>query len=184
MIYGEVGELPLQTSVDKQLIAYWLRVLNKDVHTFAYMVYMIALKLIRRDEYKSQWLKRVKYILDSCGLSYMRYKQQELSTTQCEVIIQRIYDITLQKWNTTSSMCKMYRIFLKQLDFENYLLHSNYRDRISLSKLRCANSKLPIYKHIYSHDSDVCTLCNLNVCGDEYHYVKSVLSLNIVEQCI
>ena len=41
MIYGEVGKLPLQTSVDKQLIAYWLRVLNKDVHTFAYMVYII-----------------------------------------------------------------------------------------------------------------------------------------------
>ena len=33
---------------------------------------MIALNLFRRDEYKSQWLKRVKYILDSCGLSYMR----------------------------------------------------------------------------------------------------------------
>ena len=175
MIYGEVGKLPLQTSVDKQLIAYWLRVLNKDVHTFAYMVYMIELKLFRRDEYKSQWLKRVKYILDSCGLSYMWYQQQQLSTKQCKVIIhQRIEDIALQKWNTdisTSSMCKMYRIFKKQLDFENYLLHSNYRDRISLSKLRCANSKLPIYKHIYSHDSDVCTLCNLNVCGDEYHYV-------------
>ena len=86
MIYGEVGKLPLQTSVDKQLIAYWLRVLNKDVHTFAYMVYMIALKLFRRDEYKSQWLKRVKYILDSCGLSYMWYQQQELSTKQCKVI--------------------------------------------------------------------------------------------------
>ena len=139
------------------------------------MVYMIALKLFRRDEYKSQWLKRVKYILDSCGLSYMWYQQQELSTKQCKFIIhQRIEDIALQKWNTdisTSSMCKMYRIFKKQLDFENYLLHSNYRYRISLSKLRCANSKLPIYKHIYSHDSDVCTLCNLNVCGDEYHYV-------------
>ena len=78
------GKLPLQTSVDKQLIAYWLRVLNKDVHTFAYMVYIIALKLFRRDEYKSQWLKRVKYILDSCGLSYMWYQQQELSTKQCK----------------------------------------------------------------------------------------------------
>ena len=115
MIYGEVGKLPLQTSVDKQLIAYWLRVLNKDIHTFAYMVYMIALKLFRRNEYKSQWLKRVKYILDSCGLSYMWYQQQELSTKQCRVIIhQRIEDIALQKWNTdisTSSMCKMYRIF-------------------------------------------------------------------------
>ena len=50
MIYGEVGKLPLQTSVGKQLIAYWLRVLNKDVHTFIYMVYMIALKLFRRNE--------------------------------------------------------------------------------------------------------------------------------------
>ena len=49
MIYEEVGKLPLQTSVDKQLIAYWLRVLNKDVHTFAYMVYMIAFNLFRRD---------------------------------------------------------------------------------------------------------------------------------------
>ena len=57
------------------------------------------------------------------------------------------------------------------VDFENYLLHSNCRDIISLSKLRCANSKLPIYKHIHINDSDVCTLCNLNVCGDEYHYV-------------
>ena len=115
MISWEVTKLPLQTSVDKQLIAFWLRVLNKDAQTFAYMVYMIALKLFRRDEYKSQWLKRVKYILDSCGLSYMWYQQQELSTKQCKVIIhQRIEDIALQKWNTdisTSSMCNMYRIF-------------------------------------------------------------------------
>ena len=72
----EVGNLPLQTSVDKRLIGYWVRVLNKDVHTFAYMVYMIAYNLFRRYEYKSQWLKRVKYILDSCGLSYMWCQQQ------------------------------------------------------------------------------------------------------------
>ena len=105
----------------------------------------------------------------------MLYNQHAIPTKQCKVIIhRRIEDIALQKWNTyvsTSSMCRMYILFFKQLDFENYLLHSNYRDRISLSKLRCANSKLPIYKHIYIYDSDVCTLCNLNVCGDEYHYV-------------
>ena len=55
MINGEVGKLPLQVSVDKQLIAYWFRVLNKDVHTFAYKVYMIVLNLFRRDKYKTQW---------------------------------------------------------------------------------------------------------------------------------
>ena len=36
MIYGEIRKLPQQVPVDKQLIAYWFRVLNKDVHTFAY----------------------------------------------------------------------------------------------------------------------------------------------------
>ena len=41
----EVEKLPLQTSVNKQIIAYWLRVLNKYVHSFAYTVYMIALNL-------------------------------------------------------------------------------------------------------------------------------------------
>ena len=46
MIYGDVGKLPLQVSVDKLLIAYWFRVLNKDAHTFAYMVYMIALNVL------------------------------------------------------------------------------------------------------------------------------------------
>ena len=134
-----MGKLPLQTSVDKQLIAYWVRVLNKDVHTFAYMVYIIALNLFRRDEYKSQWLKRVKYIMDNCGLSYMWYQQQETPTKQCKIIIhQRIEDIALLKWNTdisTSSMCKMYRIFKKQLDFENYFLHSNYRLKNKLLSL-------------------------------------------------
>ena len=46
----------------------------------------------------------------------------------------------------------------------------NSRERISLTKYRCTNSKLPIYKHIYLYDYDICTLCNLNSKGDEYHY--------------
>ena len=175
MIYGEIGKLPIQISVDKQLIAYWFPVLNKDVHTFAYMLYMIALNFFRRDEYKSQCLKRVMYILDSCGLSYMWYTQHAIPTKQCKVIIhRRIEDIALQNGILMFLLrqcveCTDY--FFKQLDFENYVLHSNCRDRISLSKIRCANSNLPIYKHINIYDSDVCTLCNLNVCVDEYHYV-------------
>ena len=36
---------------------------------------------------------------------------------------------------------------------------------------RCRNSKLPIYKHIYLYDSDICTLCNLNSKGDGYQYI-------------
>ena len=88
---------------------------------------MIALNLFRRDEYKSQWLKELSIFwivvaYPICGTINTQF-------LQCKVILhRRIEDIALQKWNTdvsTSSMCRMYRLFKKQLDFENYLLHSN-----------------------------------------------------------
>ena len=66
----------------------------------------------------------------------------------------------------------MYRICIYKIDSENYLLQSNCKDRILFSKLRYENSKLLlIYKHIYIYDSNVSTLCNLNIGGDEYYYV-------------
>ena len=76
------------------------------------LLIMNALNLFLRDEYMSQWLERVKYILDSCGLSYMWYHQQELSTKQCKVIIhQRIEDInSKQKCNTDISTSFMDRL--------------------------------------------------------------------------
>ena len=136
---------------------------------------MIALNLFLRDEYKTIWLCRVKCILDNCGLSYMWCDQQVINTQQCKLIIhKRIEDIALHKWYTdisTSSMCVLYRTFKKQLDFEKYLLNSNYSERISLSKLRCANIKLPVYSDIFMYDTNLCTLCDLCITGDEYHYI-------------
>ena len=83
-------------------------------------------------------------------------------------------DIALQQWYadiSNSSMCVLYKLFKKNLNFEKYLLCCNNRDRISLTKFRCSNSKLPVYNRIYMYDSDLCTLCNLQLRGDEYHYV-------------
>ena len=177
MIYGEVGKLPLQVSVDRHLISYWLRILDKDENTLAHIMYMIALHLFFRDEYKTIWLCRVKCILDNCGLSYMWCDQHVINTQQCKLIIHtRIEDIALHKWYTdisTSSMCILYRTFRKQLDFEKYLLISDYSERFSLSKLRCANIKLPVYSEIFMFDTDVCTLCDLCITGDEYHYIMT-----------
>ena len=68
-------------------------------------------------------------------------------------------------------MCILYRLYKKHLDFERYLTISHYRDRVSLTKFRCANSKLPVYDQIYMYAIDKCTLCDLNVRGDEYHYI-------------
>ena len=46
MIYGEVGKLPLQVTVDKNIINYWLRLLNKDDHTSADIMYTIIIYFI------------------------------------------------------------------------------------------------------------------------------------------
>ena len=175
MVYGEVGKLPLQVTVDKQLISYWLRLLNKDESTLAHIIYIMVLNLFVRDEYKVKWLCRVKNIIDSCGLSYLWFNQNKIDTKQSKQILHnRIADIALQNWYTevfTSSMCTIYGRFKKQLDFENYLMSANPRERISMTKYRCANSRIPVYSQIYMYDTEACTLCNLKVTGDEYHYI-------------
>ena len=156
-------------------ISYWLRLLNKDESTLAHIIYIMVLNLFVRDEYKVKWLCRVKNNIDSCGLSYLWFNQNKIDTKQSKQILHnRIADIALQNWYTevfTSSMCTIYRRFKKQLDFENYLMSANTRERISMTKYRCANSRIPVYSQIYMYDTEACTLCNLKVTGDEYHYI-------------
>ena len=72
---------------------------------------------------------------------------------------------------SNSSMCITYTLFKTELHFEKYILNSNCKDKINLTKLRCSNSKLPIYNTIYLYDTQKCTSCNLDALGDEYHYV-------------
>ena len=48
---------------------------------------------------------------------------------------------------------------------------SNNSNRIALTKCRCSNSKMPVHNQIYMYDTDMCTLCDLNLVGDEYHYL-------------
>ena len=175
MVYGEVGKLPLQVTVDKHMINYWIRLLNKDSASYASIIYTITLKLFISGEYKTQWLSRVKCILDNCGLSYIWLNQNRIDKSKCKFIIhKRIEDIAHQKSFidlSNSSMCITYKLFKKQLHFEKHLLNSNFKDRISLTRRGCSNSKLPIYNTIYLYDTQKCTLCNLDALGDEYHYV-------------
>ena len=64
MIYGKVGKLPLQVTIDKRLMSFWLRLLNKEESSLAHIVYMIAHNWFVRDVYKAKWLCRVKHIVD------------------------------------------------------------------------------------------------------------------------
>ena len=43
------------------------------------------------------------------------------------------------------------------MDFNNYLLFPNCREResISLTKYQCENNMIPVYRQIYIHDTEV-----------------------------
>ena len=99
MVYGEVGKLPLHVTIDTHMINYWIRFLNKDITSYASIIYTITLKLFISGEYKTQWLSRVTGILDNCGLSYIWLNQNLIDKSQCKYIIHnRIEDIEHQKW--------------------------------------------------------------------------------------
>ena len=87
MVYGEVGKLPLQVTIDKRLMSFWLHLLNKEESSLAHIVYMIAHNLFVRDVYKAKWLCRVKHIVDNCGLSYLWLNQSMMDTNHAKQLI-------------------------------------------------------------------------------------------------
>ena len=99
------------------------------------MIYVVVGKLSLQDSVDKQLISNWFCVLNKHTFAYNGvYDSIEIPTKQCKVIIHRpIEDSALQKWNidiSTSSMCRMYRLFKKQLDFDSYLLHSNYMVRI------------------------------------------------------
>ena len=100
MVYSEVGKLPLQVTIDKRLVSFWLRLFNKEESPLAHIVYMIAHNLFVRDVYKAKWLCRVKNIVDNCGLSYLWLNQSMIDINQAKQLIHtKIEEVVLHVFN-------------------------------------------------------------------------------------
>ena len=123
MVYGEVGQLSLQTKIDQRMINYWLRLSIKNETTIAYQLYTLSLKLFSSEVFESLWLKRIKTILDSCGMSHIWHNQDNLDIKMVKSIIsKRLEDTAIQKWYTSisaSQMCVFYKEVKVEFGFEN-----------------------------------------------------------------
>lgn len=65
-------------------------------------------------------------------------------------------------------------MFKDELDFESYLVQLSPGLRRCMSRFRCRNHYLPVESArnvLNDRQFRVCTLCNLQEIGDEYHYV-------------
>ena len=91
----------------------------------------------------------------------------------------RLSDIYRQEWNsmiTSMSSCILYKSYKQDLSLENYLLLLDSTDRINICRFRCRNIKIPVVALSYAninipYENRICTICNMNEVGDEFHYI-------------
>ena len=110
----------------------------------------------------------------------MNFDKNWLSTTVKNILV----DQFKQSWKSdleNSSKAFSYRIFKTEHGFEKYLDILNERDRITLTRFRTTNHRLPIetgrWLNIDRNDR-TCTLCNSNKLGDEFHYLLECSSFH------
>ena len=78
----------------------------------------------------------------------------------------RLNDLFKQEWYNklqTNGQCSNYRIFKETLNFEQYLVTLNDKEKINMCKFRCRSTKLPVTTaNTYNSEDENCKLCDLN----------------------
>ena len=68
MIYGETGTTPLHITIEERMVGYWLQIIIGSSSKLNYQIYKYILHLVMQNVYSSQWIRKIKEILQRCGL--------------------------------------------------------------------------------------------------------------------
>ena len=114
---------------------------------------------------------KVHSLLDSLGLSYIWFNQDNTIESFKRKVKQRLRDQFIQEWQSRvaeNSVCSNYRLFKKKFCFEEYLtyLASILRQRVLKFRLIQQRRSLGIPR-----DERICTVCDSGEVGDEFHYL-------------
>ena len=141
----------------------------------------------RAGVYENKWICHVKNIIDRTGYSYLWNNQQNITVSFSmfkESLKNCLKDQFRQEWHNevvNSSKCINYRIFKTDLSLEKYLLELPVKLRKLFTKFRCRNLNLPIETGArlqIERRNRLCSLCNRNEVGDEFHYVFNCTKLS------
>ena len=180
MVYGELGRHPLGVTIKSRMLCFWFKLIQEDrKNTYCSVMYKLMYNL-HPSLGCSLWLKYIKSILDSVGLSDVWFTQgTNVQYEWFKAYVKRcLSDQSLQSWHSNidnSNKCINYKIFKKELKFEDYLIHLPPSLSYAYSKFRCRNTKLPVETNTFYGNlgSDRCLLCPQDVVGDEFHYLFS-----------
>ena len=183
IVYGETGRYPIEINIKTRMITYWCGLLESR-QKISSALYSIAHSKFVNNNYDIPWIKSIRNIFNECGLPYMfQLRNIPFKNWVKSNIKQKLIDQFIQTWNDdiqTSPKCLNYRIFKTDICFEEYFNILNIRDLITLCKFRTLNHSLPIEKgrwHNIEREERKCTICDMSVVGDEYHYIMECPSL-------
>ena len=188
MVYGESGRKPLYIKIRLRMINFWIKIVTGDEHKLVFHFYKLLRKMHDDNYYTSPWIGKMEEIFNTCDMQNVWLNPLNFNTEWIRKEISlRLNDIFYQKWQLDireMKSCSTYKLFKNYLKLEAYLLKLDSTDRINLCKFRCRNSKIPVIVLGYSiqnipYENRLCTICDLNEIGDEYHYImKCIFFLN------
>ena len=192
MVYGELGRFPIDIDIKLRSISFWARLITGKQAKYSNVLYRLCHHLHAHHNLSFKCIQFVKKIFNDCGYNYIWDTQNFINIDWLKTVIkQRLTDQFIQNWNSTvqnSSKAINYRIFKTQFEFEEYFNILDHKDAISFCRFRTTNNKLPIetgrWRNIV-RENRLCTLCNDQEIGDEYHYIfKCNFFSNERKQCI
>ena len=181
MVYGELGQFPLEIQAKSRMLSYWFKLVNgTNSDKFSSTMYNFLYNLFLKGDYQSHYLITIRNTLNDLGLpgiwtNQFQLVQSEqwfkLKVTRC------LKDQYIQQWLSdvdTNELFYNYRLFKNVFQSERYLLILPQQFSLSFLHFRTLNHRLPIQRGRFIgvlRKERVCNLCNNGDIGDEFHYV-------------
>ena len=139
--------------------------------------------------YSSRWILYIENILNHCGLGYIWMSQgMDISLKWLKVVVkERLQAHFVAQWHSDmerSSKCDYYRNYKNCFELENYLDIVPPKVYKVILKFKTCNHKLPIETGRYANIERrfrICSHCNLQKVGDEFHYLFECSHPKIIE---
>ena len=185
MVYGELGRFPLDINIKLRMISFFNRIM-KNENKLSSVMFKLMYQLQQDGIGTFKWVTSVQNIFDNCGLSYIFFNQQYIDFSLFKPLIkQTLQDQFIQNWFSSienSSRGNFYGSLKKQFELEKYLLRLPEKYRIWISKIRTCNINIPIETGRWNNiprEERICTLCDSELLGDEFHYLYICKNENI-----
>ena len=182
MVFGETGQFPISITIKTRMLCFWFKLISPSNNKLSSTIYKLLLKIHNNSNntHENSYLKFIRSCLIEVGLPNLWNSQDVVGINFSwfkSHVNQRLKDLFIQDWYShidNDSIFTNYRLFKTSFKQEDFLKFLPNDCAITLVRFRTTNNCLPVntlrYENIDRHDR-LCTKCNTNDIGDEYHYL-------------